>query len=107
MSRSIDIGNVVAARTPWSRLRGLMGRRGLAGVKVWFPRCSSVHTFFMREAIDVVFLDKERTVVTLYSEVPPWRVCWGGARADSVLELGPGDARKREVAKGDRIEWQD
>jgi uncharacterized membrane protein (UPF0127 family) len=76
---------VVVAR--WSRrFIGLAGRRSLpAGVALEIPRCRSVHTFGMRFAIDLCWLDGERRVVRVDRAVPPCRVrsC---PQARSVLE---------------------
>ena len=47
-----------------ARFRGLMGAADLpAGEGMLFPGTSSVHTHFMRFPIDVVFLDREYTVL--------------------------------------------
>jgi uncharacterized membrane protein (UPF0127 family) len=75
------------ASTLRSRLLGLaLLRRERAGAGLLIPRCRSVHTFGMRFALDLIFLDAERRVLELRREVPPNRVvrCRG---AESVLEL--------------------
>jgi uncharacterized membrane protein (UPF0127 family) len=69
------------------RLVGLIGRRDWpVGVALEIPRCRSVHTVGMRFALDLVWLDSERSVVRVDWAVRPWRVrsCRG---ARSVLEL--------------------
>ena len=68
------------------RLVGLIGRRSLpSGTALEIPRCRSVHTFGMRFALDLVWLDAERRVVRIDRAVPPRRVrsC---RQARSVLE---------------------
>jgi uncharacterized protein len=68
------------------RLLGLIGRRSLpAGTALEIPRCRSVHTFGMRFALDLVWLDGQRQVVRIDPAVPPFRVrsC---RQACSVLE---------------------
>jgi uncharacterized protein len=97
----------VVAETFATRLRGLLGRRSLAnGEGLLIRRESSVHTFFMRFAIDVVFLDTELRVLRVDANVGPWRLkaCRG---ARSVLELGAGEAAARRLSIGDRIELRD
>ena len=97
----------VVAETFGARLRGLLGRRALVnGEGLLIGRESSVHTFFMRFAIDVVFLDAELRVLRVASNVGPWRLkaCRG---ARSVLELGAGEAAARGLAVGDLIELRD
>ena len=76
---------VIVARGP-RRLIGLIGRRSLrAGLALEIPRCRSVHTFGMRFALDLLWLDGRRRVVRVDRAVPPWRVrrC---RQARSVLE---------------------
>jgi len=102
----VDIGGVDVARTPWKRLVGLMGRRSVAGVQLLFPRCTSIHTCFMRVPIDVIFLDRSSKVVRIAPDVRPWRLVFGGAGAESVLEATTGFAAERQLAVGDKLVWR-
>jgi uncharacterized protein len=88
------------ADKPWSRMRGLLGRSGLeAGEGLLLKPCGSVHTFFMRFPIDVVFLDRELAVVAVSPEVAPWRTARAkGAKV--TLELAAGEAARRGIAPG-------
>jgi len=73
-----------------ARLLGLSHLpREHAGAGLLIPRCSSVHTFGMRFALDLVFLDCEGRPCSVRRRVPPRRFAWD-RRASSVLEL-PGD----------------
>src|SRR3984885_14909096 len=79
-----------AAHTGPARRKGLLGRDGLAaGEGLWISPCESVHTFFMRFAIDLVYLDRKLQVKKVRSSVGPWRVsaCF---QAHSVIELPAG-----------------
>lgn len=53
------------------------------------PRCSSVHTFGMRFALDLYFLDREEAVVATRLGVPSNRFAFCGG-ASAVLELPAG-----------------
>jgi uncharacterized protein len=69
------------------RLLGLAFKREVpAGTGLLLPRCRSVHTFGMRFALDLVWLDGRGDVVRIDHAVPPRRVrsC---RRARSVVEL--------------------
>jgi uncharacterized membrane protein (UPF0127 family) len=78
---------LVVAHGPLARLRGLSARRSWpAGVALEIPHCRSVHTFGMRFALDLVWLDGSRRVVRVDRAVPPCRVRWC-RRARSVLEI--------------------
>jgi uncharacterized membrane protein (UPF0127 family) len=85
-----DSGEVVVERLEVadsfvSRFFGLMGRRGLEpGAGLLLEGTNSVHMFFMRFAIDVVFLDRDGRVKRLVSNLRPWRlspIVFGAARA--------------------------
>lgn len=66
---------VHVAKGFWGRWRGLMGRRTFPTDAVLiFPRTGSIHTFFMRFAIDVVFLDRSGRVLRVVRSAMPWRI---------------------------------
>jgi hypothetical protein len=90
--RGLPLADVASLRVPvavtlLSRLLGLaLLSPGRAGEGLLIPRCRSVHTFGMRFAIDVHFLDPRRRPVAVARAVPPNRVV-GDRRASAVLEL--------------------
>src|SRR5690606_20119829 len=63
-TRNSTVANrIEVATTFFSRLKGLLGRNSLgAGESLRIDSCSSIHTFFMRFAIDALFVDKSLTV---------------------------------------------
>ena len=88
------------ARDPYSRMRGLLGRGGLAeGEGLLLQPAGSIHTFFMRFAIDAVFLDAERRIVRIASDVRPWRTA-AAKRSRAVLELAAGEAARVGLQPG-------
>ena len=92
------------AATPLARMRGLLGRRSLPrGEGVLLRPAGSVHTAFMRFAIDVVFVDRDLVVRCVVSDLPPWRTA-GARRARAALELAAGEAARRGIEPGDRLE---
>jgi uncharacterized protein len=91
------------ADTALARMRGLLGRRGLdAGGGMLITPCPSVMTFFMRFAIDVVFLDRDNTIVGVAHTLRPWRVA-GARHAHSSLELPAGTAAALRLKEGDLL----
>jgi uncharacterized membrane protein (UPF0127 family) len=94
---------LLVAERPWTRVRGLLGREGLdPGEGMLLRPAGSVHTAFMRFAIDVVFLDKELRVLKVAEDVRPWRaVSCRGAKA--VLELPAGECARLGVGVGDTL----
>lgn len=87
----------------WLRLRGLMLRRDFGPWDgLWLARNNAVHMWFVRFAIDLVWLDRERTVVGLVPGLRPWRVAWQRG-ADSCLELPVGTIERSGTEAGDRL----
>jgi uncharacterized membrane protein (UPF0127 family) len=105
-------GKVVCERcempeSSFGRARGLLGRRGLEpGGGMLIDRAGSVHMFFMRFPIDVVFLARDRTVVGVKHRLAPWRVA-GARHAVASLELPAGRAAEVGIEKGDSLVFED
>jgi uncharacterized membrane protein (UPF0127 family) len=72
------------------------------GDGLWIVPCESVHTFFMKFAIDLVYLDKKKRVKKVRHAVPAWRLS-ACLTAHSVLELPAGAAAAAGTVKGDEI----
>lgn len=70
-----------------------------------FPRCRSLHTFFMRFAIDILFLEEMGRVVRLFAEVPRGRLVFGGSQSHAAVECGPKVAAARRIELGQRLTW--
>jgi uncharacterized membrane protein (UPF0127 family) len=84
-------------------MQGLLGRSGLErGEGLLLEPAGSIHTFFMRFPIDVVYLDGESRVVKVVRELRPWRAsaCRG---AHAALELAAGEAARVRLEPGDLL----
>ena len=91
----------------FQRLRGLLGREELLSeMFFWIRPCSSVHTCFMRVAIDLVYLDKRQNILKLVSGLRPWKFS-GCVGASSVLELAEGQVEKLGLSIGDSFLCED
>jgi uncharacterized membrane protein (UPF0127 family) len=86
-----------------TRKKGLLGREGLAsGEGLVIAPCGGVHTFFMRFAIDVLFVARDGRVVKVRPAVKPWRLTFA-LRAFCAIELPAGVATTSGVRAGDRL----
>jgi uncharacterized membrane protein (UPF0127 family) len=100
---AVVCASCTVARDPFTRMRGLLGRRGLAqGEGILLEPAASIHTFFMRFPIDVVFLDREQRVVRVVPNLGPWRTA-GVRKARTVLELAAGEAARLGVMPGSAL----
>jgi uncharacterized membrane protein (UPF0127 family) len=87
------------------RNKGLLGRERLSpGQGLWIVPCESVHTFFMRFPIDLVYLDREKRIRKLRSKMGPWRLSMC-LSAHSVLELPSGTILNTQTERGDTLEF--
>ena len=104
-----ETGAVVAehvemADTLWSRFMGLMFRSELpAGHGLAIRPCNSIHMFFMRFALDVVFVDGDGRVVRVLDSIRPWRASSLVRGAKAAIELPAGTAARSGVAPGVRV----
>ena len=103
-SRGTVLGDAITvADNRHERNIGLLKHPGLKqGEGLWIVPCLSVHTFFMKFAIDLVFIDKQRRVRKVRHAVPPWRAS-GCLWAHSVIELPPGSVGATGTQPGDQL----
>jgi len=107
-------GRVIPGTGFWARFRGLMGSDPLdADEGLWLPDTNGIHMFFMRFAIDCLFLgaadaDGSRPVVAIRETLPPWRgIVWYVRGAKGVVELPAGSLGRSATKVGDRVRWQE
>ncbi|NEX62454.1 DUF192 domain-containing protein [Noviherbaspirillum galbum] len=89
------------------RLRGLMLAAPLGAAQgMLITRCASVHACFMKQTIDVVYLDLAGRVLGCVSGLKPWRfsVAPGRrSRTTHALELQQGAIARMDIRPGDRL----
>ena len=94
---------VEVADTSAKRRTGLLKHEKLEpGEGLWIVPCESVHTFFMKFPIDLVYLDKRHKVRKARSAVRPWRLS-ACLLAHSVLELPAGTVKRTGTQVGDEL----
>src|SRR5215475_2096820 len=86
-----------------ARRTGLLAHESLpGGTAMIIAPTNAIHTFFMKFAIDVLFVAKDGVVVKTRDALPPWRMsaAW---RAHAVIELPAGSLQRSPVRSGDRL----
>jgi uncharacterized membrane protein (UPF0127 family) len=102
---AIVIDHLEIADTFYKRFKGLMGRKNLSkltGLKI--DPCNSIHCFFMRIPIDVIFLSKDDVVVKTIHDMKPWRVSPIVKGARYVIEANALELVGK-VELGDKLEF--
>jgi uncharacterized membrane protein (UPF0127 family) len=98
-------GTLVCARVslaadPFSRMKGLRRNSLSPDEGILLRPAGSIHMFFMRFAIDAVFLDRDLVVVDVVRGLRPWKLA-ARRGAKQVIELAEGAASC--VQPGDRL----
>jgi hypothetical protein len=93
----------VLATNAWTRSKGLLGRSEMAEDEgLWIQPTSSIHMWFMRFAIDVVWAADDGRVLKLVEGIKPWRMSFSrGAKV--ALELPVGAIARSAVEVGDYL----
>lgn len=92
------------AFTLWPRFKGLLGRGRLApATGLWIAPCNSVHCFFMRFAIDVLYLDSQQRVIAIRHTLKPWNLSLH-LSARSVIELAADECQRLGIHIGDIVQ---
>lgn len=90
-TKEVLLTNLETADSFWKRLVGLMFRKRVSqGFGIWIKPCKSIHTMWMRMAIDVYFIDDADTVIGVKKAVRPWQIAFAPNNTQSVLETAVG-----------------
>jgi uncharacterized membrane protein (UPF0127 family) len=103
--KEIVLGDSVQVANSFiTRLKGLMFNKEMCGFDgLLIKSCNSIHTFFMKYSIDVVFLDREYRVMRIIRGLRPWRLSPIVFKANQVLELKNGSLSDK-IEKFDQLE---
>ena len=92
------------AQNPFTRIVGLLLKKSVSENEgLVINPCNSVHTFFMRFPIDVLFVNKRNEIIACYENVKPWRILPIHLRSNYVVELCAGEISSKNIQKGDVI----
>lgn len=97
-------GEVIEAGSMAHKMKGLMFLDKMEGFDgLLFTRAYSIHTFFMKFPIDVLFLNKNKKIIKIIRNLKPWRMTLMYFNAYQTLELMGGTLDER-VKEGDEVE---
>ena len=107
-NKKVICQNASLADTPISRIFGLLKHKSLPPDEgLVITRCRSIHMFFMRFAIDVIFIDKNSRIVGLVKSIKPFRMSPYFFKARSAIELAAGTIEKTRTLIGDQILFEE
>ena len=73
----------------YSRFMGFMFKKNITN-SLLFDRCNSIHTFFMKENIDVIMCDSENNILFFYKDLPKNKVILPKKGVTKVFETPNG-----------------
>ncbi len=89
----VQIGNQIleikACTNFHSRCLGMMGKKKKCAVGFYFPKCKSLHTFFMRQNIDIIMVNQNNQIVAFYPNAKPWHIFYS-KKAYACYEFSTG-----------------
>jgi len=101
---TVVAGTARIASSLRDRTVGLLGTRALEpGDGLFIERSPSIHMFFMRYAIDVVFVDASLRVTRAVEGLKPWRVVLWARGARDCVELPVGAIAASATQVGDQL----
>lgn len=74
------------ANTFYKRLFGLMFKKNI-NYGLLFKNCRSIHTFFMKEEIDIIAADDNDNIIKEYKNVKPWKILIAPKGTKRIYEL--------------------
>lgn len=96
------IMKVDVADTFFRRMRGLMLRKKIQKGLLIKP-CNSIHTFFMKCNIDVLYVNKKGRIIRMICDLKPWRFGPLLFRSYAVIELPAGTINKTDIQPGKTV----
>lgn len=98
--------NILLADSILKRIKGLLGKASFnKGQALIIKPCNSIHTFFMRFSIDVLFIDKNNKVIQALSGIKPFKLTRIYLQADYVIELPSGTIKDSLTSVGDQLSY--
>jgi hypothetical protein len=92
------------ARGTLERMTGLLGRSSFGEEEALvLTACRSIHMFFMKFPIDVIFADKNDIVVGCVERIKPFCLSPYFFRASYAVELSAGIIARSQTRAGDKI----
>lgn len=85
-NKSIKLKN---CKSFYSRLMGFMFKKNI-NTALLFDRCDSIHTFFMKENIDVIMCDKDNNILYFYRDLSKNIIIWPKKGVRKVFETPSG-----------------
>ena len=76
---------LIDCKSFYSRLKGFMFKKNINNALL-FNKCNSIHTFFMKENIDVIMCDKDNNILYFYKDLKKNKIIFPKKNVYKVIE---------------------
>ncbi|KZX11602.1 DUF192 domain-containing protein [Methanobrevibacter curvatus] len=110
-TKNKTLGNVKCANSFLKRFKGLMFKSKIEnGIVLKIPKSkyknrSSIHMFFMKQPLDIIFLDKNKKVFEMTS-LKPWQTYTPKKPARFIIELKKDTIKENNINLNDKIDFK-
>lgn len=105
-NETVVASNVNEAFTFFKRLKGLMFTDKLcSGSGLHIKPCQSVHTYFMKYAIDILYVNASGVVVAIDEDLQPGKIGRRCKEAVAVVELPVGVVKATKTEVGNELKF--
>ncbi len=88
-----------------ARARGMIGLNFKDFDALILPHCSSVHTWFMKQPLDLIFVNFTGQMLKMETEAQPWHIFFGPSGSETVIELPPATLCGIPIKMNDVLSW--
>lgn len=105
-TKCVIANNAEMATSFIPRFRGLMFRSSFGEFNaMYLSPCSSIHTYFMKFPIDILCLDKNKTIVDMAASISPGKIYIPSKKTYSVIELPHGSIKHFKISISNGLEF--
>lgn len=107
LNSKIICKNIEVAETFYSRFKGLMFRKNMNDIDgLLLKKCKSIHMFFMKFPIDVIFVDKNFNIVKICENIKPWHITGYYYKAAHAIEFRAGFIKENNITQMSILEFK-
>ena len=104
-SEDLICNEILSAENFFERLFGLIFKNLEDNQGFLIRNCNSIHTFWMRYKIDLLFLNKNDEIIRMYENFRQFRMTPIVKYADKVIELPASAVKKNFLKTGDKLKF--
>lgn len=102
-NNQIIITDCVVAKSFWNKL---LGRFYFKGKPILLSDCNSIHTIFLKEKLDIFFLNDKNEIIKIRENIPPNCIIFPEKYTKYILETDAGFAKSAKIMIGDRLDFE-